>query len=101
MTRFGSWQNDLRRSEIKIFLGGHVHVPHPPSARTSCALCDQSRAHWNPLFEILDPPADSWYWAEFEFIGGHSSLNADGIFPETSTKGVEIQKRHSKLTFIG
>ena len=29
------------------------------------------------------------------------TLNTDGIFPETSTKSVKIQKRHSKLTLIG
>ena len=35
-----------------IFLGGHVpQVPHTPSARASLALCDQSRAHWNPPFQ--------------------------------------------------
>ena len=40
-----------------IFLGGHVpQMPHTPSARASLALCDQSRAHWNLLFKILDPP---------------------------------------------
>ena len=27
------------------------HVPHPPSARASRALCDQSRAHLNPPFQ--------------------------------------------------
>ena len=26
-------------------------MPHIPCPRTSCALCDQSRAHWNPPFQ--------------------------------------------------
>ena len=30
-----------------------------------------------------------------------NSLNTDGIFLETSTEGVKIQKRHSNLTLIG
>ena len=44
--------SDLKRSDIKNFLGEHLpHVPHPPSVRASRALCDQSHAHWNPPFQ--------------------------------------------------
>ena len=41
-------KSDLRRSEIKNFPAGRAT---PTSARASCALCHQSRAHWNPPFQ--------------------------------------------------
>ena len=35
------------------------HVPHVPHPSSALASCDQSRAHWTPLFKILDPPLDT------------------------------------------
>ena len=45
-------KSDLRWSEIKNFpVGTCPPRATPTSARASCALCHQSRAHWNPPFQ--------------------------------------------------
>ena len=42
--------------------------PHPPRARTSHALCDQSRTHGTPLFKTPDPPLFSGVILSIEII---------------------------------
>ena len=45
-------KSDLRRSEIKKFPGGTCPPRATPiSVHASRALCDQSRAQWNPPFQ--------------------------------------------------
>ena len=77
----------------KIFLGGHVpHVPHPPSVHASRTSCHQSRAHWNPLLEILDPPLIIHY-------NDMLAISGQVGYPLHENEGFKVNINETKVKF--